>query len=282
MAEDEHTSAPAPRNDWPLTAEAVQKRIEADRQARDARAVALGQEIVDRTRKRLRRARMATSADPIEQAFLDYGRPVGVARGPISASKAKGPQHGKKYRTPQELEAATVEACAAGFEATWGYRLTDKTRDAFKVANNILSNMDVEKRAREIYSELREAIVKAHDFANTSYGLTNGSAVAALAELWGALPILPPLRELPFYEKDRGVRRVLAEQWQAVARSNLYRELSATELAQMSILLGYGPGKPYAKHLKNKGETALEVSPSQVVDDEAKRFSASQVKRPPE
>lgn len=267
MAHDEGSDGAAARQSLDARIRRLRESREADRNERRLRAEALGRQLEDQVEGTL-----ARFAD-------DLRRPLKSSRPPVKprdsrAANWKGPHSGRRYRDPAALKQATLEECAAGFAATWGYAMTDQERSVFSVVVNPDPSFAIEQASRIAYTNLRKAIDAASELAGRYYNQTCGSATVALGHLWGCLPTLPVVTDLPGYDKARPARRVLIEQWQTIAAQQLGRMLAPRELAELSILLGVGPPQGYRQFFEKKGADAVElaVSPATVLDAEAKRL----------
>jgi hypothetical protein len=190
---------------------------------------------------------------------------------PARTRSWKGPHAGTKFRTAEGLRKATLEECAAGFEATWGRAPSPASLVAFRltVRDGVAP---IEAEARELYSAVRKAIDAVNEFAERVQGRTNGPAATALVHLWGELPSLPLVVDLPGYEKASAARRRLVETWQKYAERILGHRLQRRELAELSVLLGVGPAQPYESFFRGKRTAELEVSPADVLEQESKRL----------
>jgi hypothetical protein len=267
MADNEYTSAPDGGN--PPTKEderdELRRLLADDRDRRRRSARHLGAQVVDRV------GRKVQIDDEIRDAPSTVVRLPAPPRPPRTKAW-KGPNAGKKFRTPDALEKATLEECHAGFLHTWGYALTDADREFFggAVRDWPLAFQELETEARDVYGDLRKAIAAAAAFAERTHDQTYGSATVTLGDLWGRLPILPEVCELPGYRKSVVTRRNLIDSWQAIARRGLARPLSLRELAELSVLLGIGPGSYAAFFRRGKEQTVLAVSTADVLRKEVK------------
>ncbi len=268
MADEQHTCPEGACND--VTAEDAEDAEwrsldDEDRARRRASAALLGRRVVGAVASRIH---VAGELRPIASDSLTRALPPAAER----TTQWKGPTAGKKYASAASLEKATIEECAAGFQATWGRSLTDADREAFRAT--ILEipedSFAREEEARKIYSALKTAIDDATAFAEREHDSTAGSAAVALNVLWGRLPALPLRTGLPSYAAAPVVRRSLAERWQATALRRLGRRLRPRELAELSVLIGVGPGKPYRDFFRAR--IAIAVSPADVLREEAKRL----------
>jgi hypothetical protein len=180
--------------------------------------------------------------------------------------------YGRVYDNATELRKATEEHCAAGFEATWGYALTEEDiRDVFQPDVVFVPPREAksEADARRIYAKLQAAIRDALEFGERHHDDRKSPAKAMLAVLLGVLPELPPLEELPGYTKTESDRAKLVERWQERAVRRFGRELRPAELAELSILLGIAD-PPYRQMLiKNDGQMRV----GDVINEEVKRLA---------
>ena len=275
MAERQVSPASAVRNDAAAEIEErgqLRETIKRERAARRERADAMGREVVaritDTVDARTRRLNFGTAKFPSVPATPDA--PGVPEPRPLTW---KGPHAGTRYRKAADLEKATMEECAAGFRRTWGFDFDEGDRHVFgHLATSARETARAsEMEARGIYSELRSAIERAAAFSETQ-GRGNRSASIALHLLWGFLPNLPDVDDLPHYEKLSAARRALVEDWQARASNLLSRQLSSRELAEVSVLLGIGPGQPYRAFYVQKDTARNHVTVAEVLRIEGKKL----------
>lgn len=263
MAEEKPSAEGGPRNAWEdLNASPEERHAYHLRRmaARREAAASLGNAVVARVTERL-----AAFTAPVDDRAIE--REFGRQRQRAQRSPSwRGPHHGRTFDDATKLRLATHEECAAGFLATWGFSLTDKDREVFRLPI-VSSGFSSETKAREIYSRLQTALHDAAEFGERHYNQGSTPATIALAELWGTLPTLPPLEGLPGYAKSESDRARLVKGWQGMALQGLGRLLQGRELAELSILLGIAD-PPYGKLMIEKGK----MSVAQVIDWEKKRL----------
>lgn len=252
-------------DDDDLALEELEERCRKMREGDIARREEAGQRLGDLVVSRIDTTMKAT------RAALDRplrGEEKRHARPPRPATWA-GPHRGRRFKDPEALKKAVWEECQAGHAQTWGKPLSDREIATFSGVIRTLSDGvgAIEKDGREKYSALKHAIDEAIALARRCYNQTYGVATVAAEALWGLLPVLPALEDLPHYERPRPARAVLVEFYNDSAMRLLKRPLSGRELAEKSILLGVAE-IPYTRMLK---KNATGIKAADVIDYEARR-----------
>ena len=288
MADKESTAAD--ENGKPRAPDAARVRLDGELQRqkdlhereierRDRARAEIGATVVAKVDRRMKRYEGGPYPRELELWRLTRSRGTFLVEHAPRSKSWKGPTHGKSYSDADELEAATLRECAAGYEASWGRAMTARDREVHVALVRGIPQIvaEQESRARAIYSELRTTIEKARTFARANYPQPHGAATCALDALWETLAVLPPLEELPGYVKSESEHARLVREWQDLARRSLGWELTRRELAELSLLLGVGR-PPYKQLLASKGNVRKggkgrrSATPAEVIDWEAERL----------
>jgi hypothetical protein len=263
--DDDRRTAPKRQTGDPEL-DAQNERMHVEWEARRVRdqetAVAIGKRVV---------AHVETELKATE---IVLGMPIRMPKGPwateteldarrselsAAASAAKQKHAGIRYKTPDELQAAVREQCAAEFGRIMGHPFNPK--DVNILGRNADHFAPLEKECREIYTNLRTAMTKARDMA---YRLPNGSggpAGRALFYMRGILPVLPDLTEPPFDAVSRPGRSAFVREWEDLGRRlRTTRSYTDRDLAVISLLWGYCPRESYPVLLRDgEGMTVADV-----------------------